>query len=162
MVLGMSKIEAMKKLMIYAIALVFVLGANLDANAQKRDRGHRERERKEYAKYHRKKDKAFQKHARYDHSYRRHYEGRDHAYRKYVKRKGIRYRDHDAWYYGKRFHHRAEYVYFPAYRTYYDPYRRGYVYRHRGAWVFAHTMPSFMVGLNLGALNVQFMANVPL
>jgi len=152
----------MKKLMIYAIALVFVLGANIDANAQKRDRGHRERDRKEYARYDRKRDKAFQKHARYDHSYRRHYEGRDHAYRKYVKRKGIRYRDHDAWYYGKRFHRRTEYVYFPAYRTYYDPYRRGYVYRHHGAWVFAHTMPSFMVGLNLGALNVQFMANVPL
>ncbi len=152
----------MKKLLICIAALVFMLGATVDANAQKRGKGHRDKDRKEYAKHHKKRDKAFHKSAKYDNSYRKYYEKRDRAYRKYVKQKGHRYRDHDAWYYGKQFHHRTEYVYFPAYRTYYDPYRRGYVYRRNNAWVFAPTIPSFMAGLNVGALNVQFMANVPL
>lgn len=151
----------MKKLLICIAALVFMLGATVDANAQKRGKGHRDKDRKEYAKYQKKRDKAFHKSAKYDHSYRKYYEKRDRAYRKYVKQKGHRYRDHDAWYYGKRFHQRTEYVYFPAYRTYYDPYRRGYVYRRNNVWVFAPTIPSFMAGLNVGALNVQFMANVP-
>jgi len=154
--------KVMKKLLICIAAFVFLLGSTFDANAQKRGKGHWEKERKEYAKHHKKRERDFHGDAKYNHSYRKHYDRRDHAYRKYVKQKGLRYRDHDAWYYGKRFHYRTEYVYFPAYRTYYDPYRRGYVYRRNHAWVFAPTMPSFMVGLNVDALNVQFTATVPL
>ncbi|GGH02704.1 hypothetical protein GCM10007415_43520 [Parapedobacter pyrenivorans] len=167
------KIDAMKKLVIGIAALAFILGTGLEANAQRRGEGHQGKHKKEYAKQYRKQDKAFHKHDRYDRSsqkyyekrdraYHKYYEKRDREYRKYAKQKRHHYRDHDAWYYGKRFHHRSEYVYFPAYCTYYDPYRRGYVYRSHNAWVFAPTMPSFMVGLNVGALNVQFMANLPL
>lgn len=154
--------NAMKKLLICIAALVFVLGSSVDANAQKRGKGHRDKERKEYVKFHKKREKAYHNYAKHDHSYRKYYEARDRAYKRYAKAKGLRYRDHDDWYYGRRFHRHTEYVYFPRYRTYYDPYRRGYVYRRNSAWVFAPTMPSFMVGLDIGALNVQFMANLPL
>ncbi len=153
----------MKKLMIYAATLVFAVAVASEANAQGRGKGHREKDRKEYVKYQKKQHKAVHRHARdIDRSYRKYYQERDKAYRKYVQQRGVKYRDHDAWYYGKRFHRRTEYVYFPAHRTYYDPYRRGYVYQRNHAWVFTHTMPSFMAGVNLGAVNVQFMANLPL
>lgn len=162
----------MKNLVIGIAALAFIIGTTFEADAQGRGKGHRGKHKKEYAKHHRKYDKGSHKQAKYDayrkyetkrdRDYRKYYEKRDREYRKYVKQRGHRYRDHDAWYYGKQFHHRAEYVYFPAYRTYYDPYRRGYVYRRNNAWVFAPTMPSFLMGVNIGALNVQFMANVPL
>lgn len=163
----------MKNLVIGIAALAFIIGTTFEADAQGRGKGHRGKHKKEYAKqHHRKYDRGPHKHAKYDayrkyeakrdRDYRKYYEKRDREYRKYVKQRGHRYRDHDAWYYGKQFHHRAEYVYFPAYHTYYDPYRRGYVYRRNNAWVFAPTMPSFLMGVNIGALNVQFMANVPL
>ena len=156
----------MKKLLIAIAALAFMVGTTIDANAQGRGKGHRGKHKKEYVKQHRKYDKALHKDANYHEKqhrkYWKYYEKRDREYRKYVKQKKHRYRDHDAWYYGKRFHHRTEYVYFPTYRTYYDPYRRGYVYRRNNAWVFAQAMPSFMMGVDIGGLNVQFMANVPL
>ncbi|WP_262248532.1 hypothetical protein [Parapedobacter soli] len=152
----------MKKLLIGIVALAFVVGMTLEADAQGRGKDHRGHHKKEYAKKHQKHDKAYWKYAeKRDREYRKFYEKRDREYRKYVKQHKRHYRDHDDWYYGKRFHHRSEYVYFPKYRTYYDPYRRGYVYRQNNAWVFAQTMPSFMMGLNVGALNVQFMANLP-
>ena len=163
----------MKKLVIGIAALAFMMGTTIEADAQGRGKGHRGKHKKEYAKKHRKYDRTYHKQAKYDKAYRKYeekrdreyrkyYEKRDREYRKFVKQRKHRYRDHDAWYYGKRFHHRSEYVYFPAYRTYYDPYRRGYVYRRNNAWVFAQTMPSFLAGVNIGALNVQFTANVPM
>lgn len=160
----------MKKLLIGIAVLGFIAGATLEADAQRRGSGHRGNHKKEYAKKYRKDDKAFHKrdkaywkHAeKRDREYLKYYEKRDREYRKYVKQRNHRYRDHDDWYYGRRFHHRSEYVYFPKYRTYYDPYRRGYVYRRNNAWVFAQTMPSFMAGVNIGGLSVQFMANIPL
>lgn len=163
----------MRNLALTIAAIAFMAGTVLEANAQRRGKGPRGQHKNAYSKQHRAHDKALHKSAKYDkayrkyeakksHEYRKYYEKRDREYRKYVKQRGHRYRDHDEWYYNKRFHHRTEYVYFPAYRTYYDPYRRGYVYRRNNAWVFAATRPSFLVGVNMGALNVQFMANVPL
>lgn len=164
----------MKMLLIGIAALTFIAGVTVDANAQGRGKGQKGKHKKEYAKQHRRYDKAVHKQqARYDKAYwkhaekrdreyRKYYEKRDREYRKYVKQYKHRYRDHDDWYYDKRFHHRSEYVYFPKYRTYYDPYRRGYVYRRNNAWVFAQALPSFMLGVNIGSLNVQFMANVPM
>lgn len=163
----------MRNLALAIATIAFMVGMTLEADAQGRGNGHRGKHKKEYAAKHRKYDKGFHKRAnnnkaywkyaeKRDREYRKYYEKRDREYRKYVKQRGHRYRDHDDWYYGERFHHRNEYVYFPKYRTYYDPYRRGYVYRRNNAWVFAQTMPSFMMGVNIGGLNVQFMANVPL
>lgn len=163
----------MKKVLIAIAALLCITGTTLETNAQGRGNGHKNHHKKEHVKQHRKHGKAAHRSAQHEKAYWKHvekrereylkyYEKRDREYRKYVKQRNQRYRDHDAWYYGKRFHHRSEYVYFPAYRTYYDPYRRGYVYRQNNAWVFAPTMPSFLAGVNIGALNVQFMANVPL
>ncbi|MBK1440845.1 hypothetical protein JHJ32_12670 [Parapedobacter sp. ISTM3] len=152
----------MKQLMIYVAAIVFSVVSVSEATAQGRGKAH-EKARKEHAKYHEKRQKAaYKRDKEIAKSYREYYKERDKAYRAYVKRENKRYRDHDRWYYDRRFHRRSDYVYFPAYRTYYDPYRRGYVYWRNSGWVFAQTMPSFMVGINLGAANVQFMANLPI
>ncbi|MGK6351680.1 hypothetical protein [Parapedobacter sp. DT-150] len=163
----------MKKLLIYIVALVVGSMTLNEVNAQGRGRGHGDKHRKEYTKSRHQGHKAAhygrdrnQPHREYRresyNSHREYYRERDNAYRGYIKRHNKRYRDHDRWYYDQRFYRRSEYVYFPAYRTYYDPYRRGYIYRRNNAWVFAPTMPSVMVGLNLGSVNVQFMANLPL
>lgn len=152
----------MKRLLLIGIAaLVLMAGTALEAEAQ--GRGNNKHVRKEQAKYHKKQQKHAYKYAeKRDREYRKYYEKREKEYRKYVKNQNKRYRDHDKWYYGSRFYHRTEYVYFPEYRTYYDPYRRGYVYQRNSAWVFTQTMPSVMLGVNIGGLNVQFMSNLPL
>lgn len=164
----------MKKLIVYAVALMLGAASFSDVHAQPGRKGHGRWNKKEHAKYRHARQKATYEYARErdkaayeyrrerDKAYLAYYRERDKEYRAYIKKRNKRYRDHDAWYYGPRFYHRSEYVYFPAYRTYYDPYRRGYVYWHDRAWVFAPTMPSFLVGLNLGAVNVQFMANLPM
>jgi len=141
----------MKKLLICMAAFVFLVGASMNVQAQKRGKGGREKAIHHHVKH--------DHHARHDHKYK---DKHKHAYLK-IKHKEVHHRGHDKWYNGKRFHrHRTEYVYFPAYRTYYDPYRRGYVYMHNHAWVFAPTMPSFMLGLNFDAVQVQFAAQLPL
>lgn len=145
----------MKNLLIGITALIFMAGTALEANAQGRKNGHRkhyEKQMKHAYKYAEKREKE----------YRKYYEKREKEYRKYAKNQHKRYRDHESWYYGPRFHHRSEYVYFPQYQTYYDPYRRGYVQRRNNTWVFSQTRPSVMAGVNIGRINVQFMANLPL
>lgn len=153
----------MKRLLIGIVALAFIAGTAFEVDAQGRGRGHGKHMRKEYTKHYEKQRKHAYKYAeKRDREYRKYYEKREKEYRKYVKNQHKRYRDHDNWYYGPRFYHRNEYVYFPEYRTYYDPYRRGYVYQRNNAWVFAQTMPSVMAGVNIGGLSIQFMANLPL
>ncbi|PRD57214.1 hypothetical protein [Sphingobacterium gobiense] len=154
----------MKKFTIIAFVLFFSTVTLTDIFAQGRGNGKNSRkERKEYVKYIEKRQKDARKYAKkQDKAYHKYYEKREKEYRKYVKNQRKQYRDHDSWYYGERFHHRPDYVYFPKYRTYYDPYRRGYIYRRNNAWIFDHTMPGVMVGVNLGRLNVQFMADLPL
>ena len=151
----------MKRLLIGIMALVFTAGVSVDADAQGRGHGNGHgnnghgryvRARKAYVQH-------YDNHRGQSFKYA---DQREKAYRKYIKETHKHYHDHDAWYHGKRFEHRSEYVYFPAYHTYYDPYRRGYLYRHSNTWVFSPTMPSFFAGVNVGALSVQFMANLPL
>lgn len=150
----------MKNFLIGIVTLALIGGTTLEAAAQ--GRGHHKHARKEYVKHYQKQRKHAHKYAeKRNKEYYKYYEKRDKEYRKYIKNQHKRYRDHDNWYYGRRFHHRTEYVYFPAYRTYYDPYRRGYVYQRNNAWVFAPNMPSVMAGVNIGALSVQFQANLP-
>lgn len=153
----------MKKLIIYISVLVFGFVTINDANAQRRRNDHRSKTRKEYAKYHKKQDRTFYKYSKNEgKAYRKYYKEREIAYKKYIKRQGVRYRDHDAWYYNKRFHQHNDYVYFPKYHTYYDPYRRGYVYPRNNGWVFAASVPSFMVGVDLGGLSLQFISKLPI
>ena len=157
-----KKKHAMKRLLIGIAALALVVSTAVEADAQGRGHGPKHG-RKEYVKHVKKQRHHAYKYAeKRDKEYRKYYEKREKAYRKYVKDQHKRYRDHDDWYYGPRFRQHTEYVYFPEYRTYYDPYRRGYVYRQNNAWVFAQTMPSVMAGVNIGGLNVQFMAKLPL
>src|SRR3546814_1524388 len=102
-----------------------MVGTTIEEDAQGRGNGHRGNHKKEYAKKHRKHDKAFHKQEKTywkyaekrDREYRTYYEKRDREYRKYAKQRNHRYRAHDDWYYGKRFHHRSEYAYFPRYRS---------------------------------------------
>ncbi|NGM61147.1 hypothetical protein G5B30_04355 [Sphingobacterium sp. SGG-5] len=151
----------MKRLLIGIAALALMAGTALEADAQ--GRGHDKHMRKEQVKHDKKQRKHAYKYAeKRDREYRKYYDKREKEYRKYVKNQHKRYRDHDKWYYSPRFYHRTEYVYFPQYRTYYDPFRRGYVYQRNNVWVFAPNMPSIMAGVNIGGLNVQFMANLPL
>ena len=151
----------MKKLLTGILVLVLMAGTAVEVDAQ--GRGHHKNARKEYVKHYQKRQKDAYKYVeKRNKEYRKYYEKREKEYLKYVKNQHKHYRDHDSWYYGPRFHHHTEYVYFPTYRTYYDPYRRGYVYQRNNAWVFAPTMPSVMAGVNIGALDVQFMANLPL
>jgi len=152
--------NAMKKLMIGIVALALMSSVVFEADAQ--GKRHHKNARKEYVKHYQKQHKHAYKYAeKRDREYRKHFEKREKAYVKYVKSQHKRYRDHDSWYYSPRFYHKTAYVYFPTYRTYYDPYRRGYVYQRNNAWVFAPTMPAVMAGVNVGGLSVQFMANLP-
>ncbi len=158
-----KKGRAMNKLMIYVAVLIFSTVTITEAYAQGRGRGHHRKAKKEYAKHYEKQRKHTYRYAKErDKADRKYYEKREKAYRKYAKHHHKRYRDHDDWYYDRRFHRRSDYVYFPKHRTYYDPYRRGYVYRRHNDWVFDRAMPSFMVGLDLGRVNVQFMGRLPL
>lgn len=157
------KICAMKRSTIYIVALVFSLFIVTDLNAQGHGNGNRGRGKKEYVKRHKDHHKVYQRHAKgHEKSYKEYYKSRDKSYRNYIKSSGKRYRDHDAWYYNKRFHHRSEYVYFPKYRTYYDPYHRRYIYRRHNSWAYSPVMPSFMVGLDFGNLNIQLMGDLPI
>jgi len=151
----------MKRSIIYSIALAFCLFIVVDLNAQGRGHGNRGGGKKEYR--HHDRHKVYRQHAKNrDKSYKEYYKNREKAYRKYVKNNGKRYRDHDAWYYDSRFYRRDDYVYFPKYRTYYDPYHRRYVYRRNNNWIYSQAMPSFMVGVNLGGLAIQFMGDLPI
>src|SRR5690606_32784400 len=91
----------------------------------------------------------------------KYYSRRENAYRKYIKQHHKHYRDHDRWYYAPKFYHHNQYVYFPAYHTYYDPFRRVYIYRDHNRWIPTPNMPSLLVGLNLGNVQVQFMSRLP-
>ncbi|MFD1772270.1 hypothetical protein [Sphingobacterium suaedae] len=52
-------------------------------------------------------------------------------------------------------------VYFRDYRTFYDPYRGGYVYLDGGNWRFSASIPSFMINVDLGRANIRVMNDVP-
>lgn len=53
-------------------------------------------------------------------------------------------------------------VYFRDYRTFYDPYRGGYVYWTNSRWVFSPTVPAFLAHVNLNTARIQLMADIPL
>lgn len=55
-----------------------------------------------------------------------------------------------------------QHVYFPDYRFFYDPYRRGYAYWYHNGWVFSPTMPGYMVGVDMGKVRIQVLNGIPL
>ena len=61
--------------------------------------------------------------------------------------------------------HRYHYdhpVFFRDYRTFYDPYRSGYVYRVDDRWRFSPDIPAFLADIDLRRARVQIMADIPL
>jgi len=53
-------------------------------------------------------------------------------------------------------------VYFPDYRSFYDPARGGYVFWEKGAWSFTPTMPPYMSNADLGKERVQILKGISL
>jgi len=53
-------------------------------------------------------------------------------------------------------------IYFADYRTFYDPYRGGYVYIEGGNWRFSVDIPSFLVNINLGNARTRVLRDIPL
>lgn len=161
----------MKKSLIYGLLFIFSFGAAFSANAQShRNKNYRHRENHAY-KHERPRhwqnsrdDRHYHKRSKYAHHYKNehhYYAKREVAYRRYISKRHKAYRDHDRWYYAPRFYNRSEYVYFPRFKTYYDPFRRVYVYQRNRKWVYAPSMPSFMLGINLGNVSVQFLSRLP-
>lgn len=152
----------MKKMTTYLLVMFLSIGWILTAEAQPHRKA-QHKHKKEYYKKQAKRNKAYAKYAKEERkAIKKYYEKREKAYRKYAKEQRKAYRDHDRWYYSPKFHNRNEYVYFPKYHTYYDPYRRGYVYRSKNKWIFSQQVPTFMAGLNLGNINIQFMGRLPI
>ncbi|MDD4777185.1 MAG: hypothetical protein PHV53_02735 [Fermentimonas sp.] len=53
-------------------------------------------------------------------------------------------------------------IYFSDYRTFYDPYRGGYVYINGGNWSFSADIPSFLINVDLGRARTRVLRDIPL
>lgn len=53
-------------------------------------------------------------------------------------------------------------VYFPDFRSFYDPQRGGYVFWKDGEWSFTPTVPPYMTNYDLGKERVQILRNLSL
>jgi hypothetical protein len=56
----------------------------------------------------------------------------------------------------------ASHVYFPDFRSFYDPQRGGYVFWENGAWSFTPTVPPYMSNVDLGKERVQILKGLDL
>lgn len=135
----------MKYLRLYSVLLVtFFLFGTADLFAQKHHK-HHEKARKEYYKKQEKRHKHAQKHY-----------GNHPSYSKVKWRNGP-----PSW--APAHGYRAKsHVYFRDYYTFYDPYRGGYVYRHKNKWLFSRSVPTFLIGVNLNSARVQLLTDIPL
>lgn len=115
---------------------------------KKRDEYYRERDKKraEYARERRKKEEEY-----YRESSKRHRE-----YLKERHKHGL-----PGWAGAHRYDAR-HHVYFRDYRTFYDPYRGGYVFVDSGNWRFSAEIPSFMINVDLGRANIRIVKDVPI
>src|SRR5436309_1608655 len=134
----------MRKMIYFALAIGgLVLMAPQQSSAQYRGHEREWKQDKERRKYEEKRDKE----------YRKYLEKREKEDRKYHKevaksyRKGYRH-GAPAWASAHRYDSR-HHVYFRDYKTFYDPYRGGYVYMRNGRWNFSSNVPSFMLNVNL-------------
>ncbi|WP_293939240.1 hypothetical protein [Sphingobacterium sp. UBA5996] len=147
----------MRKMIYFAVAIGgLVLLAPQQASAQHRVHEREWKQDKERRKYEEKRDKEYRK-------YLEKREKEDRKYRKEVAksyRKGYGHRT-PAWARAHRYDNR-HHVYFRDYKTFYDPYRGGYVYMRNGRWNFSANVPSFMLNVNLGAANIRVVKEVPI
>lgn len=145
----------MKKKVIYLLlAMIFMLGGSVEVQAQ-RNQGNKkywkqvEKAEKDRAKYIRKQNKNREKY----------YKDVAKLQRKYYK--GYKKIGPPPW--AKAYGYDARHhVYFADYRTFYDPYRGGYVFLNDGNWSFSVEMPSFMINVNLGNARTRIIREVPI
>lgn len=133
----------MKRKMIYLmIAVIFMMGINVEAQAQRSQPNKKywkqvEKAEKERAKYIRKQNKEQNKYIRKIHK---------HGPPAWAKAHG---------------YNNSHYVYFSDYHTFYDPYRGGYLYLVGGNWSFSAQIPSVMVNVNLDKAKVRILNRMP-
>jgi hypothetical protein len=140
----------MKNLKIYSLLLAaFFLFSTADVLAQNHRGKKSEKSRKEYYKKQEKNRKAYKKYNQNK------YKNNKHSYAKIKKRHGP-----PAW--APAHGYRAKnHVYFRDYHTFYDPYRGGYVYRSNNKWIFSRSVPTFLVGVNLGGARINLLTDIP-
>lgn|SRR5690554_1219934 len=145
----------MKRKMIYLLmAMILMMGiGHVEAQAQRNKADKKywkqiEKAEKERAKYIRKQNKNREKF----------YKEAAKRQRKYYK--GYRTNGPPPW--AKAYGYNARHhIYFKEYRTFYDPYRGGYVYLNGGNWIFSVDIPAFMVNINLGNARARIVSDIP-
>ncbi|RKO70724.1 hypothetical protein D7322_15760 [Sphingobacterium puteale] len=147
----------MKKILYFALAIGgLALITPKESSAQHRGNDREWKHEKEHRKYEEKRDKEE----------RKYWEKREKEERKHYKKVAKYYRKEyrhgpPAWARAHRYDNR-HHVYFRDYKTFYDPYRNGYVYMRNGKWSFSASVPSFMLNVNLGAANIRVVKDVPI
>jgi len=136
----------MKRFKTYPILLLvaaFFLFNSTDLLAQNRNSRNSEKARKEYFK---KQEKARKEHKKNDRNYSHSNGGKRNGPPAWAPAHGYRAKNR---------------VYFRDYQTFYDPYREGYVYRRNNTWVFSQSVPTFLVGVNLGSARMNVLTDIP-
>lgn len=154
----------------YAVLLAFlVAGGGAETQAQGRKHNdkywkHQKKANKNRAKYVRDQDK---RHSKYIKERRKR---ADKFYKESSKRRNAYYKERyrrthkngpPAWARAHGYNNR-NHVYFRDYRTFYDPYRAGYVYVDDGRWRFSTRVPSFMLNVDLGRASIRIIKDIPL
>lgn len=135
----------MKNIRLYSVLLLtFFLFGTADLFAQKHSK-HHEKARKEYYKKQEKRHKHAKKH-----------------YKKHPSYSKVKWKNGPPSWAPAHGYRAKNHVYFRDYYTFYDPYRGGYVYRHKNKWLFSKSVPTFLVGVNLNSARVQFLTDIPL
>lgn len=147
----------MKNIIYLAVALGgLTLAAPKESSAQYRSHDREWKEVKEHRKYEQKRDKEYRKYLKKRERDERKYHHKIAKHGKRLHRYGP-----PAWAMAHRYNNK-HHVYFRDYKTFYDPYRNGYVYRRNGRWNFSANVPSFMLNVNLGAARIQVVKDVPI
>lgn len=109
------------------------------------------KQHKEYAKYLKKEQEALKKY----------HKKRKKAYRKFVKSQEKAYKKHPSWYNHPRYKNHKGYVYFPAYKTYYNPHDKKYVYKNKNTWIRSSARPAVLTNVDFGNVQIHFASKLP-
>ena len=152
----------MRNKIAYLITLVFIFFAFQSLQAQSYHKG-KKYYKKEYYKKKSKQSKAYAKYLKKEQkALKKYHKERQKAYKKMVKNQRKARRSHPSWYGHGRYKNNHGYVYFPAYKTYYDPHNRRYVYKNRNKWVRSSSLPTVLTNVDLGRVQVQFLSRLPI
>lgn len=137
----------MKKIRFYtSTLLVFLLLGATAAFAQPHGHKNANKHQKEYYKKQEKARKDYYKHRKKEQKHYSKHAGKSHK-RSWREARGY-----------KNNHH----VYFQDYAMFYNPHRKGYVYRHKNKWLFSKAIPVHLVNVDLANARIQYMTEVPL